>query len=173
MNFLRKDSKRLPFEIICIFFVSFFYLFLSNLFFLDNTFIFSLTPLVFSIYFKYHLKISFFELYLFVFGFVSDILSQKMLGTTSFLNLVLFYIFGNLNKKAHKNQSFLYSITILAIYTLYEIFIYKFGFYSYDAIIPQQYSMYFMIFIFNLCIISYVYFFRKQKKKNNLQVKRI
>ena len=166
MNFSYKDFKRLPFDIVCLFCISFFYLFLSNIFLIDHFSVLYLTPLVFSVYLKNHFKLLFFEFYLFIFGFLSDILSKKMLGMTSFLNLIVFYIFVHLNKKANNAQSFIYSVCILIIYMIYDALIYKYGFYFYNEIITQKYELYLLIFCLNFIMILYIYLFYFFNKKN-------
>jgi hypothetical protein len=166
MNFLYKNFKRLPFDLICLSLISFFYLFFSNLFLIDCVFVLYITPLIFSFYLKNHLKLPLFEFHLFIFGFLNDILSRKMLGMTSFLNLIIFYILSYLNKNANKMQSFLYSVCVLIVYMIYDVVIYKFKLHSYHEMIIQRYNLYFLIFCLNFLIIMYMYFFADKKKNH-------
>lgn len=174
MNFLFQNFKNLPLNLIYLLGISFFYLFFSNLLLINHTFIIYLTPIFLFIYLKKNLKILNIELYLFIFGMVNDILSQKMLGTTSLFNLLIFYLFFPLYKKANNIQSFLYSIFILILYATYEAITYKYNLnIHHENVQLQEYKIYFFSFILNSLITVYIHLFQSTGKLKRLKVRKL
>ncbi len=173
MDFIYDNFKKLTINLSYFLFAIISYLFLSNVFVSGKIQLIYSTPIILSVFFRRGFKNFFMmEVYLFFFGIIDDILTQKMLGITSIFNVLIYYIFLNLSKKSNYNQGFIYSILATIFYIIYNFIVNKFNFYMYNYDEIVHYNLFALSFAINFVILFYIYFIYKPAGRSKFSVRR-